>query len=75
MEKILIKQFTGNPENFLKQVAAGKTIIILDGGKIIAKLVPPDYSTIAAREKLEQLQKTAVVGDVLSPIETEFVSN
>ncbi len=74
MEKILVKQFTVNPASFLKKVAAGQTIIILDEGKIIAKLVPPGYPNIAARKKLEQLQKTAIVGDVISPTEAKWES-
>ena len=43
----------------------------------IAKLVPPDYAQSVARQELEALRSSAVVGDVLSPINESWnaVSN
>jgi hypothetical protein len=41
-------------------------------GSEIAKVVPPDFAQIAARQKLDLLQETAVVGDVVSPIEESW---
>jgi len=41
-------------------------------GTEIAKLVPPDYARIAARKALEELRETAIVDDVLSPIDAEW---
>ena len=39
----------------------------------MAKLVPPDNNLMeTARKKLALLRKTAIAGDVLSPIEDEW---
>ncbi len=48
---------------------------ITSRGKIVAKLVPPDYTRNIARQKLTNIAKNAKIGDVISPIEEEWKVN
>lgn len=64
-----VSEFRTNMSEFLQQVKGGKIIRLMYRGSEIAKLVPPDFAQIAARQELEALRETAVVGDVLSPID------
>ena len=57
---------------FLKRVQQGESITITSRGTEIAMLVPAKNIREASRNTLKQLRKTAVVGDVLSPIEEEW---
>jgi antitoxin (DNA-binding transcriptional repressor) of toxin-antitoxin stability system len=52
----------------LQQVQNGEIISLTQRGTEIARLVPPDFVQLAAQQRLEELRKTAVVGDVLSPV-------
>jgi antitoxin (DNA-binding transcriptional repressor) of toxin-antitoxin stability system len=63
-----ISDFRANMSVFLQQVEAGNIIRLMYRGREIAKLVPPDYAQSAARQELAALRETAVIGDVLSPI-------
>jgi prevent-host-death family protein len=64
-----ISEFRANMRSFLEQVREGAVIRLLNRGEEVARLVPPDYAQTAARKELESLRETAVVGDVLSPID------
>jgi antitoxin (DNA-binding transcriptional repressor) of toxin-antitoxin stability system len=64
-----ISEFRANMSAFLQQVQAGNVIRLMYRGSEIARLVPPDYARIAARQELDALRETAVVGDILSPID------
>jgi antitoxin (DNA-binding transcriptional repressor) of toxin-antitoxin stability system len=55
-----------------RKVEAGEVIMIISQGREVAKLVPPDNEMEKARRMLEELRKTAVVGDVLSPVAEEW---
>jgi len=63
-----VSEFRTNMSEFLQQVKSGKVIQLMYRGNEIAKVVPPDFAQIAARQELEILRETAVVGNVLSPI-------
>lgn len=63
-----ISEFRANMSGFLQQVAAGNIVHLMYRGKEIAKVVPPNYAERAARRELAELQKTAVIGDILSPV-------
>ena len=56
--------------DILQKVQQGTLVTLTSRGIAIARLVPPDFAQLAARQELEQLSKTAVVGDVLTPIDT-----
>ncbi len=51
----------------LQRVQNGEIISLLARETEVAKLVPPDYARLAARQ-LEELRQTAVIGDLLLPI-------
>jgi prevent-host-death family protein len=63
-----ISDFRANMSAFLQQVQAGQIIRLMHRGREVAKLVPPDYAQNAARQELASLRETAVVGDVVSPV-------
>jgi prevent-host-death family protein len=71
MLRIGVSEFRANLTGFLQQVKAGEVIVITSRGVEVARLVPPYFAATAAREQLEQLRQTAVVGDVVSPVDEE----
>jgi prevent-host-death family protein len=71
MFTIGISEFRAKLNQVLQQVQEGEIISITIRGAEVARLVPPDFARLAAREKLESLRKTAFVGDVLSPAADE----
>ena len=72
MESIAVSDFRANLMKILKQIEHGASLDITSRGKIVAKLVPPDYTRTHAREKLDMLRETAKVYDVLSPIDEKW---
>ncbi|MBF0240712.1 MAG: type II toxin-antitoxin system prevent-host-death family antitoxin [SAR324 cluster bacterium] len=72
MEKIAVSEFRANLVGFLKRVERGEIITLTSRGQEVAKIVPPDNKMESARDALKKLQKTAVIGDILSPIEDEW---
>jgi len=72
MQTVGVSKFRNNMMAFLKMVQEGKTFTITSRGREIAMIVPLKNKTNAAREALEELRKTAHVGDVLSPISEKW---
>jgi antitoxin (DNA-binding transcriptional repressor) of toxin-antitoxin stability system len=72
MENIAVSVLRANLMKVLKQIEHGATLNITSRGKIVAKLVPPNYTRNKARKKLAKIAKSAVIGDVISPIDTEW---
>lgn len=70
MLNIGISEFRANMNDVLQKVQQGTLVTLTSRGIAIARLVPPDFAQMAGRQALEQLSKTAVVGDVLTPIDT-----
>ncbi len=64
-----VSEFRANMNAILQQVQSGEIVSLLLRGSEIAKLVPPDYAQTAARQELKALRQSAIVGDVLRPIE------
>ena len=69
MESIGISKLRENMVLFLNKVQQGESITITSRGTEIAMLIPIKKKEDVARKTLKQLRKTAVVGDVVSPIE------
>lgn len=69
MISIGISEFRANMNVVLQRVQRGEVITLTSHGAEVARLVPPDFAQLAARERLMQLRQTAVVGDVLSPLD------
>ena len=72
METIAVSELRSNLMKVLKEIEHGSTINITSRGIVVAKLVPPDYSKERALKKLGEISKTAVLGDLISPIETQW---
>ena len=72
METIAVSQLRANLMQVLQSIKGGKSVTITSNGKPVAKLVPPEESILNAQEELESLRKTAVLKDVLSPIESTW---
>ena len=72
MTSVAISEFRANMSAILQQVQNGEIVSLTQRGTEIARLVPPDFVQFAARQRLEELRSTAVVGDVLSPIDDQW---
>jgi prevent-host-death family protein len=71
MFTIGISEFRANLNQILQKVQRGEIVSITIRGAEVARLVPPDFARLAAREELEKLRESAFVGDVLSPVADE----
>ena len=68
METITISDLRANITQMLKEIYLGKVVNITSRGKIIAKIVPPDDIIENAKIKLKEISKTAVIYDIISPV-------
>jgi prevent-host-death family protein len=69
MATVAVSKLREHMVDYLKLVQAGETITITSRGREVAKLVPPENKLNQARKALQALRKTAVVGDVESPLD------
>jgi antitoxin (DNA-binding transcriptional repressor) of toxin-antitoxin stability system len=53
----------------LKDIEHGASLNITSRGRVVAKLVPPNFTQELAKEKLIEIGKKAKIGDVISPID------
>lgn len=72
MEKVAVSEFRANLVAFLKRVEKGEIITLTSRGHEVAKIVPPDDKAKEAKKALKKLQQTAVIGDIISPIDEEW---
>jgi prevent-host-death family protein len=72
MDTIAVSELRENLMKVLKEIERGTAIDITSRGKVVARLVPPDYSRERARDRLKEIQKTAVLGDIISPIDVQW---
>ena len=72
MESIGVSKLRENMVLFLNKVQHGESITITSRGTEIAMLIPIKKARETSRTALKQLRKTAVIGDVVSPIEEEW---
>jgi len=72
MESIGVSKLRENMVLFLSKVQKGESIAITSRGTEIAMLIPIKNKKEVSRNALKQLRKTAMVGDVVSPIEEEW---
>ncbi|MCG8338692.1 MAG: type II toxin-antitoxin system prevent-host-death family antitoxin [Proteobacteria bacterium] len=75
MEKVAVSEFRANMVGFLKKVENGEVISLTSRGHVVAKIIPPDDKAKDARKALKNLQQTAVVGDIISPIDEDWEIN
>ena len=72
METVNISEFRANLLNYLKKAKEGHQIIITSHGETLATIVPPLDQNRQAKAKLRQLAKSAVLKDVVSPVEDKW---
>ncbi|MCP5062185.1 MAG: type II toxin-antitoxin system prevent-host-death family antitoxin [Ignavibacteriae bacterium] len=72
METIAISELRANLMKFINEVKNGSSISVTSRGKIVAKIVPPEVSKKNANKKLKELRKTAIIHDVISPIDENW---
>ena len=71
METIAVSELRANLMRVLQRVEKGGRITITARGREVACLVPPEDSMEKARKSLKELRKTALIGDVVSPLGEE----
>jgi len=72
MMEVSISEFRANLLKYLTIVQKGGQLNVTSKGTSLATLTPPMSQRNSSRTKLQQLAKTAVVDDVLSPIEENW---
>ena len=72
METVGVNTLRKNLSVFLKKVEKGESIAITSQGHEVALLVPPGNKMKKARKALDELRKTAFVGDVITPVTEDW---
>ncbi len=72
MNSIAVSELRSNLMNVLKKIEHGSSIDITSRGKVVAKLVPPDYSRKRARNKLKEISEDAVIGNIVLPLDSRW---
>ena len=72
METIAVSELRSNLMKVLNAIRLGAKINITSRGKVIAKLIPPDHTGENARKKLNEIRNTAILNDIVSPVETDW---
>jgi prevent-host-death family protein len=70
--KIAVSDFRSNLMKVLKEIESGSTVNITSRGKVVAKLIPPDDSKKTARDKLKTVGQSAVLHDIISPVDEKW---
>ena len=69
MSSIAVSDLRANLMQVLEQIKQGAQIKITSHGKVVAKLVPADYTQNLAKEQLLQIGESASIKDIISPID------
>lgn len=72
MESIGVSKLRENMVFFLNKVQHGESITITSKGTEIAMLIPIKNKQETSRNALKKLRETAIVGDVVSPIDEDW---
>ena len=72
MKSVSISEFRANLLKYLTLVQQGEPINVTSKGQVMATLTPPVSQQDAAKTKLLDLSKTAVIHDVVSPVEDSW---
>ncbi len=74
MKNVSISELRAKLLKYLTLVHQGEQFNITSKGKVLATLTPPVSQQDAAKTKLGKLASTAVIHDVISPIEDSWVA-
>ena len=69
MQNVNISELRNNLLKYLKIAQQGEQINITSKGLLLATLSPPITQQESANIKLKELAKTAIINDIVSPIE------
>jgi len=72
MQSIAVSELRSKLMKVLKEIELGSSIDITSRGRVVARLVPPDFSRELAKNKLQVLSTTAILHDVTSPIDADW---
>ncbi len=72
MRNVSISELRARLLKYLTLVQQGEEINVTSKGKVLATLTPPVSQQDAAKTKLGKLAGTAVIHDVISPIEDRW---
>ena len=72
MEKINVSTLRENLAAYIKKAKNGQEISITSHGHELAKLVPAGKKQEKSKSKLKALGKTAVLNDILSPLDEDW---
>lgn len=75
MTTVAISDFRAQMSTFLKKVQAGEIISLTLRGEEVARLMPPKTVQNLAKERLEEIRQSAVINDVLSPVDADWNAN
>ena len=75
MQTVAVSNFRAKIMTFLKEVENGASITITSSGKIVAKLVPPDFTKKSAKQKLKEIGENAKIVDIISPIDETWTGD
>lgn len=69
MEKINVSTLRENLAEYIKKAKNGEEIFITSHGHELARLIPVEKKPKKSKSKLKALGKTAVIDDILSPVD------
>ncbi len=72
MKNVSISELRANLLKYLKNVQQGEQINVTSKGVSLAVLTPPLNQDDSAKARLNILAKTAILHDVISPIDEEW---
>ncbi len=72
MVSVGVHQLQKNLLLFLQRVQKGESIAITSHGHAIAQLAPLEHNMEQACKALEEIRKTAIIGNIISPIDEEW---
>lgn len=77
MSSINVTELRQHLPEYLRQVQAGEEIAITLHGKTIARIVPEakESKREAALKRLDALCGTVIVGDIISPIDEDWMGD
>ena len=68
MTSVNVTEFRKNLPSYLNQVKEGEVVYLTNHGKVVARIVPEVDQSATAKATLKTLRKTAIIGDIESPI-------
>jgi prevent-host-death family protein len=74
METITVSQLRANLMKVLGQIEKGATILVTSRGRPLAQLSPPRDMSKDSLRALKKLAQTAVIGDIVSPLNEPWES-